>query len=551
MTCNTNPLQEPKEQTFASEMEDFESLLENFERTQGSLKPGDTVQGSVLSIKDNFIFLDIEYKSEGKIPLEQLKNEEIYKSLEKGTILEAVVEHMEDNEGYIILSYEKIGKKKLFDELENKFCCGETIQGTIIGAVKGGLMVDIGVRAFLPGSQIDLYPVRNLQEMIGEELDLKIIQYNQRRRNIVVSRRAILESEIDKVRKQTVEQLIPGNIVEGIVKNITDYGIFVDLGGVDGLLHKTDISWGRVQHPADFFQIGLRTPVIILSFDPENMKVSLGYKQMESDPWKGADAKYPPETVIEGRISSVTSYGLFIEIEKGIEGLVHRSEISWDSAHNIPAHQFQPEALVKVMVLNIDVHSRRLSLSIKRTQPNPWYKFSQVYKKGNIIQGKVCNINKYGLFLEVNPSIVGRVFPSDISWKHDIHEAVNLYRLGDTVNTVILDLDSNRQKLTLGVKQLEEDIWDLYFSKHQVGDVVEGSITSVLGFGAFVHLDDGIEGLCHISEYSTQPIESPDEGFCLGQQVKMRIIKMNLSEKKIALSHKEVGEAMTQDQQDS
>jgi len=518
--------------------EDFQALLESYERSQVSLQPGDIVDGTVLSITDNFIFLDIEYKSEGRIPLDQLKNEKWFEDLDRGYRLEAVVENMEDEEGYILLSYEKISKKKLYEEIEKKFQQGETLNGRILSTVKGGLTVDVGVRAFLPGSQIDTMPVRNFNDFIGQDLELKIIQYNARRRNIVVSHRAIIEEKMAHTREETIQKLIPGNVVEGVVKNITDYGVFIDLGGIDGLLHKTDISWGRVQHPADFFRLWEKTPVIVLHFDKENEKVSLGYKQMEPDPWKKADQKYPPGSILEGTLSSLTSYGIFVEIEKGIEGLVHRTEISWDSDQKFPDPAMKPGTPFKVMVLSIDVQSRRLSLSIKRHQPNPWQQFAMTYRRGNVIEGMVRNANKFGLFIEVAPHIIGRVYPSDISWKRDIVESLNLYQPGDTINSVILDFDPKKQRLTLGIKQLEEDIWDDYFSRHQVGDIVEGTISGLINFGAFVNLDQGIEGLCHISEFTDGIVQNPEEFFSTGQRVRMKIIKMNLAEKKISLSHR-------------
>ncbi|MBN2430854.1 MAG: 30S ribosomal protein S1 [Acidobacteria bacterium] len=538
MTLENDPLLSPIQESDVPDTEDFQALLESYERSQVSLQSGDIVEGSVLSITDNFVFLDIEYKSEGRIPLDQLKNEEWFDDLERGFRLEAVVENMEDDEGYILLSYEKISKKKLYEEIEKKFQHGETLRGRVISTVKGGLTVDVGVRAFLPGSQIDTMPVRNFTDFIGQDLEFKIIQYNARRRNIVVSHRAIIEARLARTREETIQKLVPDNVIEGVVKNVTDYGVFIDLGGIDGLLHKTDISWGRVQHPADFFRLWEKTSVIVLHYDKENQKVSLGYKQMEPDPWKNADQKYPPGSILEGTLSSLTSYGIFVEIEKGIEGLVHRTELSWDSSRKFPDPSMKPGTPFKVMVLSIDVQSRRLSLSIKRHQPNPWQQFAMTYRRGNIIDGIVRNANKFGLFIEVAPHIIGRVYPSDISWKRDIAESLDLYNPGDSVNTVILDFDPKKQRLTLGIKQLEEDIWDDYFSRHQVGDIVEGTISGLINFGAFVNLDQGIEGLCHISEFTDGIVQDPGDFFNPGQQVRMKIIKMNLAEKKISLSHR-------------
>ncbi len=537
---STDPALGAENQTYPSDMEDFESLLEHFEKAQCTLKPGDAVTGKVLSINNNYVFLDIEYKSEGKIPVDQIKNEDFFSTLEEGSPMEAIVEHLEDEEGYIILSYEKISKRRLFEELERKYDRAESLQGKVTGVVKGGLTVDIGIRAFLPGSQIDLHPVRNLHELVGQTLELKIIQLNRQRRNIVVSRRTILEGEIEKIRQDTIRKLVPGNIVTGTVKNITDYGVFIDLGGVDGLLHKTDISWGRVHHPEDFFDLGQEIEIMILHFDEANMKVSLGHKQMESDPWKGAEEKYPPGTIVEGTITSLASYGIFVEIEKSIEGLVHKSEISWESSPAVPDPLFDAGCRVKVMVLNINVQARRLSLSIRRTQPNPWEDFAATNSRGSVLEGRVCNINKYGIFVEIAPGIVGRVFPSDISWRRDPSDSGAQHRIGDEIRVMILEMAPEKHRLTLGIKQLEDDLWDDYFSRHQEGDLVEGTVVRVLGFGAFIRLADGIEGLCHISEFADEHVDHPENVFTTGQSVKMKIIKMNLAEKRIGLSHRQV-----------
>lgn len=523
----------------APEVEDFESLLKSFEQNQATLKTGDVVRGTVLSVTDNYILVDIEYKSEGRIPLDQLRNADVMQDLARGSVIEAVVESIEDEEGYIILSYEKVGRQKLYDELERNFLSGRSQTGVVVELVKGGLTVDIGVRAFLPGSQIDLHPVKDLHSLLGQRLEVKIIQFNKLRRNVVVSRRAVLESYMEKIRLEIVQRLVPGNIVEGVVKNVTDYGVFMNLGGVDGLLHKTDISWGRVRHPADFFQVGDKTRVMVLHFDHEGLKVSLGYKQLEADPWKDADIKYPAGTMVDGRVTSSTEYGVFVEIEKGIEGLVHQSELSWKPEFKYTIHAFRPGSPVKVMVLEIDVQARRLSLSVRRTQPNPWQDFIGQHSAGNVLVGTIRGVNPNGLAVEVGPGVIGRVHKADISWRRAPHESAPHYRLGAQVRVVILEINADKHLLSLGIKQLEEEAWDGYCARHQVGETVEGIVTRVMDFGVFVQLDEGVEGLCHMPEAGAEPADISVSSFQAQQAVRMTILRMNMTERKIALSFRQ------------
>lgn len=519
-----------------TESENFQSLLESYATKQRALKPGDVVRGSVLSLTNSYVLLDIGFKSEGRIPLEQVRREDFFGNLAKGYLLEAVVESLEDQEGYILLSFEKVSKQKFFDEIEATYLSGRLIAGTITEVVKGGLIVDVGVRAFLPGSQVDLHPVRDPEELLGRCLEFKIIQFNKLRRNIVLSRRAVLECEQDKLREETLHRLAAGCILEGVVKNITEYGVFINLGGLDGLLHKTDISWGRVRHPADFFQLGQRIRVLVLHHDLESRKISLGYKQLEPDPWKDAATRFPMGTIVEATIQSRAPYGLFVEIEKGIEGLIHKSELSWNACEEVSLEGFRPGDRLSVLVLSLDVFARRLSLSLRRTRPNPWEDFQKTHHKNDIIQGTVRSVSNHGLVVEAAPGIFGRVHRSDTTWNRNIQDLAGQFRPGQPVRTVILELNAAAQQLTLGLKQLEEHHWDDFFARHQVGDHVEGVITRRLEFGAFVRLAEGIEGLCHVSEFPNSGAEELDRSLQAGLAVRPRIIRLNPAEKKIGLS---------------
>jgi small subunit ribosomal protein S1 len=523
-------------QLSAAEAENFQSLLEHYETKQRALKPGDVVRGTLLSVTNNHVLLDIGFKSEGRVPLEQLRREDIFRSLTPGEIIETVVESLEDKEGYILLSYEKVSKQKIYEEMESAYRSGRLVAGTIVEVVKGVLIADIGVRAFLPGSQIDLHPVRNPDELLGRSLEFRIIQFNKLRRNIVVSHRAVLENEQGKLREKTLQKLAPRTILEGVVKNITEYGVFLNLGGLDGLLHKTDISWGRVHHPADFFRLGQTIRVMVLHFDPESQKVSLGYKQLEPDPWKDAEDRFPPGAIVDATVQSTVPYGLFVEIERGIEGLVHKSELSWNPYEHVSLDSFRAGDRLRAQVLQMDVHARRLSLSLRRTRPNPWDAFQQAHRRNDIVQGTVRSANGSGLLVEVEPGVVGRVHRSDTTWSRNLSEIATRFQAGDTVQAVILELNASNQHLTLGLKQLEDSHWDEFCACHQVGDVVKGCITRRVDFGIFVRLAEGIEGLCHVSEFPEGDNGWHEDRLQVGQAVPTRIIRLNIGEKRIGLS---------------
>jgi small subunit ribosomal protein S1 len=523
-------------------VEDFQSLLDLFEGASTALRPGSLVTGTVLSVKDNYVFVNIDYKSEGKIPLEQLRHEAFFGAITKGMSLEAVVETAEDADGYILLSFEKVGRKKVYEELEACFNTGRSVCGKAIEVVKGGLMVDVGVRAFLPGSQIDLHPVPDLCRLVGQEFELKVIQFNRFRRNVVVSRRALLEDRQLHLRQEILAKLSPGQILEGVVKNITDYGVFLNLGGLDGLLHKTDISWGRVEHPADHFRLGQRIRVMVLHHDRDSNKVSLGYKQLEPDPWKTAAERIPPGTVVTGRVQSYAPYGLFVEVERGIEGLLHRSEMSWNPFDLSFRDRFRPGDPVQVQILNIDVQARRLSLSVRRMLPNPWEQLQGRCRPGDCLEVRVCAADDYGILVEAAPQVVGRIHRSDLSWSRHPGEAPCV--VGQRLQAVVLEFNPAAQKLILGLKQLEENAWEKFCSGHQPGELLQGVVTRLVDFGAFIRLADGIEGLCHISEFP-EPAEPGPAAFArIGQPVWVRLLKLNPVDRRISLSARHLPEGV-------
>ncbi len=520
------------------ETEDFQSLLDSFEQAQAELRPGNLVSGSVLSVKDNFVYVNIDYKSEGKIPLEQIQHEPCFDAIAPGLLIEAVVESTEDADGYILLSYEKAGQNKIYEDIERCYLARRTIRGRVVDVVKGGLMVDVGVRAFLPGSQIELHPVRDLHRLVGQEFELAVIQFNRARRNIVVSRRALLEDRQQRLRQEILAKLCPGQILEGAVKNITEYGVFLNLGGLDGLLHKTDISWGRVRHPADHFQLGQRIRVMVLHHDPDSDKVSLGYKQLEPDPWMTAAERIPPGTVVTGRVQSYAPYGLFVEVEHGIEGLLHRSEISWNPFDLSYRERYRPGDRIQLQILSLDVQARRLSLSIKRMLPNPWEQFQPHCQPGDCLEVCVCAMDGYGLLVEAAPQVVGRIHKSDLSWSRQPLDPARA--VGSRLQAVVLEFNPAAQKLILGLKQLEENAWEKFFDRHQPGDLVQGVVTRIVDFGAFIRLREGIEGLCHISEF---PEGSPPESTALarvGQPVCVRLLKVNAADRRISFSARQI-----------
>ena len=522
--------------------EDFKSLLAAYEGKTQTFSEGEVIKGRVIAISGSGVIVDVGFKSEGVVPLEQFLDESGRSTVKMGDMVDVFLEQTEDSEGHVVLSREKAERMKIWDVIERAYRDGTVIKGRVIERIKGGLAVDIGVRAFLPGSQIDLRPVRNLDSLRGEEFEMRVIKVNKKRGNIVLSRKAVLEEAMQEEKAKTMEVLEDGKVMEGVVKNITDYGAFIDLGGVDGLLHITDMSWGRVNHPSELLNVGDKIRVKVIKFNREDGRVSLGYKQLTEDPWLHADMRYPKNMRVQGKVVSLTDYGAFVELEPGIEGLIHISEMTWNKRVKHPSKIVSVGSNVDVVVLDIDTEARRISLGLKQTEPNPWDVIESKYAPGTVITGKVRNVTDFGVFVEVEEGIDGLVHVSDMSWTKRIKHPSEILKKGDEVQAVILSIDAANQKLSLGIKQLEPDRWEDWFNRHNLGETVRGKVVRMTNFGAFVELEEGIEGLCHVSELDEKHVEKPAEFLSIGQEVDMKIIKLNLQEKKIGLSLKAMRE---------
>jgi len=520
----------------------FEKLLEAYEGRTQSFSEGEVITGRIIAITGGNVIIDVGFKSEGVIPIEQFMNDQGQVSIQTGDSIDVFLEQTEDSHGHVVLSREKAERMKIWNEIEKAFRDGNIVKGRVIERIKGGLAVDIGVRAFLPGSQIDVRPVRNLDSLRGEEFEMRVIKVNKKRGNIVLSRKAVLEESMKEEKAKTMEVLEGGKIMEGVVKNITDYGAFIDLGGVDGLLHITDMSWGRVNHPSEIFNVGDKIQVKVIKFTKEDGRVSLGYKQMTEDPWLAADTRYPKNMRVTGKVVSLTDYGAFIELEPGVEGLIHISEMTWNKRVKHPSKILNVGDQIDTVVLDIDVESRRISLGLKQTEPNPWDIIEARYTPGTVVAGKVRNITDFGAFIEIEDGIDGLVHVSDISWTKRAKHPSEILKKGDDVQAVVLSIDPTNQKLSLGIKQLEPDRWEDWFSRHNIGDSVTGKVMRMTNFGAFVELEEGIEGLCHVSELDEKHVEKPTEFLNIGQEIEMRVIKLSLQEKKIGLSLKAMKE---------
>ncbi len=520
------------------EIDDFGKALESWEADSRTVKEGDVVRGTVLKLLDKEVIVDVGYKSEGVIDIEEFRAVDGSLNVKAGDKVDVLLERTEDSDGYVVLSKEKAERLKVWDVVEKAYESGEPIMGRVIDRIKGGLKVDIGLPAFLPGSLVDVRPVRNLESMLGEEFRMRVIKVNKRRGNIVLSRKAVLEVENAEKKKETLEELEEGKILRGVVKNLTEYGAFIDLGGIDGLLHITDISWGRINHPSEKFQISDELDVIVLKFDRERERVSLGFKQLQEDPWENAPRKYPSHSRIRGKVVSLTDYGAFVEVEEGIEGLIHVSEMSWTKRIKHPSKLLNVGDWVECVVLDIDREGRRLSLGLKQTEPNPWDLISSKYRVGDKITGTVRNITDFGAFIEVEEGIDGLVHISDLSWTKRIKHPSEVMKKGDEVEAVILKIDSENQRLSMGIKQLQPNVLEEFFQTHSTGLVMIGKIVRLTEFGAFVELFEGVEGLVHVSELSTERIENPEDKFSVGQEVRVKVIKVDPVEKKIGLSIK-------------
>jgi small subunit ribosomal protein S1 len=515
---------------------DRDALAALYEETFKNLEEGTITEGRVVAMTKDKVVVDIGYKSEGMIPSDQFSGEDL-QNLKVGDRLQVYIEECEDAEGNLILSKEKADKMKIWEELEKLYKEEKSIDGKVISRIKGGMMVDIGVKAFLPGSQIDLHPVRDLDGLVGRSFPMKIIKINHRRGNVVVSRRVLLEETRDKKRQTTLATLKEGQLIQGMVKNITDYGAFIDLGGIDGLLHITDMSWGRVGHPSEMFNVGDRVEVTVLKYDRETGRISLGLKQKSADPWTNVGGKYPIGTRVRGKVVSLTDYGAFVELEPGVEGLVHVSEMSWTHEVRHPSRVVAIGDQVEAAVLNVDPASRKISLGMKQTAPNPWDMVEGKYPIGTRIEGKVKSLTDFGAFVGLDEGIDGLIHISDMSWTRHVKHPSELFKKGQKVEAVVLRIDKEKERLSLGYKQLTRDPWDDEIpGKYRVGDSAAGKVSKVADFGIFVELDGGVEGLIHISEAGLEPTAKLEEKFKLQDEVSAKIIKVDREERKIALS---------------
>jgi small subunit ribosomal protein S1 len=517
------------------DQQEYARLLDLYDNSFRNIAEGEVVKGTVLKVTDTEIIVDVGYKSEGIIPVDEFLDEGGQITVQPGDVVDVLLERTEDREGHIVLSREKAEKMKIWDEVERAFAEKKVVIGRVIERIKGGLAVDIGVRAFLPGSQIDVRPVRNLDALKGQELRMRVIKVNKKRGNIVLSRKVLLEEENAEKKKTTLETLAEGKVLRGVVKNITDYGAFIDLGGIDGLLHITDMSWGRVGHPSELFKVNDEIDVIVLKYDPDTERVSLGHKQLIQDPWVTAMDRYPVGARMSGKVVSITDYGAFVELEPGVEGLIHVSEMSWSKRVKHPSKILNVGDSVDAMVLGVDPAARRISLGLKQVESNPWHELVEKYPVGTKIKGKVRNLTEFGAFVEVEEDIDGLIHISDMSWSKRIKHPSEVLKKGDTVEAMVLSIDAENQRLSLGLKQLATDIWEDFFSRHHVGDQIEGKIVRMTNFGAFVELDEGIEGLIHVSEFDDAQ-GSEKLNLEVGQTTPMKIIKLSPADRKIGLS---------------
>jgi small subunit ribosomal protein S1 len=515
--------------------DDFRAL---FEQSVKSPKPGEVITGRVVLVGRDAVTIDIGYKSEGTIPIHEFTTRDGGVTVQEGDEIDVYFEASDNETGDIVLSRQKAEQFKVWREIEKAYEREGAVEGTIVGKVKGGLKVDIGVPAFLPGSHADLRPTRNLDRYIGQRGRFAILKFNRSRGNVVVSRRSVLERERTALKSETLKVLEEGVILEGTVKNITDYGAFVDLGGIDGLLHVTDMSWGRVGHPSEVLNVGDRVKVVVLKYDPERERVSLGMKQIMPDPWTTIGERLPLNARIRGKVVSLTDYGAFVEIERGIEGLVHVSEMSWTKRVTHPSKVLEVGQEVDVQVLDVDPVNRRISLGLKQTEPNPWELVRINHPVGSKVRGKAKSITDFGLFVEVEEGIDGLVHVSDLHWTKKIKHPSEVYKKGDEVDAVVLGIDVDNERISLGIKQLTEDPWTAVPRRYPVGTRVRGTVTSVTDFGVFAELEEGVEGLIHVSQLSTERIDKPSSLFKIGDPIDAEVTTVDSREKRIGLSIK-------------
>ena len=511
----------------------FREKAENNEVTLG-----DIVKGTVVEVQSDFVLVDINYKSEGMIPISEFRIIEGKDMIKPGDEVNVYVEKIENENGMVVLSKDKADMLNAWNDISQAAENEEEIEGTVIAKVKGGLSVDIGVKAFLPGSQIDLRPIKDLDQFVGKKYKFKVIKFNKKRGNIVLSRRALLEEKREEMRSETLEAMEEGAIVKGMVKNITDYGAFIDLGGIDGLLHITDMSWGRLKNPSDLIEPGQELELKILKYDGEKERVSLGLKQLGEDPWNSVAEKYPVDTKLTGKVVSLADYGVFVEIADGVEGLIHVNEMSWTKKIKHPSQMVKVGDEVEVQVLEIDTENRRISLSLKALEENPWLELKNSYEPGTIIEGEVKSLTDFGAFVGVADGIDGLVHISDLSWTKRVNHPSEMYEVGDKVRAVVLGVDIENERFSLGIKQLDSDPWSQVEEKYPIGTQIETTVTKIADFGVFVEIEENIEGLIHISELDTKRIENIEEAVSVGEKIKAEIISIDQDARKIGLSAK-------------
>jgi small subunit ribosomal protein S1 len=513
----------------------MEDLLNLY--TKPTLAEGEIVKGRVMKITPSDVVVDIGYKSEGLLPASEVTGYDGVVRVKRGDEIEVFIERLEDSSGYVALSREKAARMRVWDDIEAAYKADQPISGRVLDRVKGGLQVDVGgVKAFLPGSLIDTKPVKNLDALRGHEMKFKIVSFDKKRSNVVLSRRAIVEVEQQHAKTETFSRLKEGEITHGVVKNITDYGVFVDLGGVDGLLHITDISWGRVTHPSEYFNVGDELEVIVLKFDPAAERVSLGYKQKSQDPWSDVSDRYPLGSRVKGRVVSLTDYGAFLELEEGVEGLIHVSEMSWTKKIRHPAKMMNIGDEIEAVVSDVNVPNRRISLSLKALEQNPWDTISERYPVGTVIEGRVRNLTDFGAFVEVEEGIDGLIHISDMSWHRRLKHPSEVLKKGDTVKARVINVDGDNQRLSLSIREFLPNEWDTFAKGHNVGDEVVGQISKITDFGLFIRLADGVEGLAHVSEVERDRGQKLDKSFHVGDALRARIIKIDPGERKIGLT---------------
>jgi len=515
--------------------EQEKELFELYESAKGQFKAGNLLEGTIVRIDSDGILVDIDYKSDGLIPKYEFSDHEL-KKFKAGDKIEVILDQLESVDGTVILSYEKAKAMRAWDAISKLFEENKPVEGVVTHKVKGGLSVDIGIPAFLPGSQIDLQRVTDFDQYVGQSIVCNIIKINQKRGNVIISRRKYLSDQRSEARKQILDTLSEGQVIQGTVKNITNYGAFIDIGGVDGLLHITDMTWSRIAHPSELVKIGQKITVKVLSFDKENEKISLGLKQLTDNPWEKVSDKLEVGSRIKGTISSITDYGLFVEIEKGIEGLVHISEVSWTNRIADLSKQYKVGQEIDVVVVALDKENRRMSLSIKQLEKNPWESVAEQFKVGQTITGPITNITDFGVFVQLIPGIDGLVHISDLSWTEHIDHPSDVYKRGQEIEAVILGIDTDNKKVSLGIKQLSQDPWEMIEKEYPVGSIVEGEVSKITNFGAFVRLASGIEGLIHISELSDQNVDKVEDVLTVGKKYQFRIINLKKGERKLGLS---------------